>query len=56
MFEGGLLVGCSAGFVNNVKIKGSHNAIISGILAADSIYDFAKSRGIEALDKAAVHQ
>jgi electron-transferring-flavoprotein dehydrogenase len=36
-FPGGALVGCSAGFMNVPRIKGSHNAILSGILAADHI-------------------
>jgi electron-transferring-flavoprotein dehydrogenase len=36
-FPGGALIGCSAGFVNLPRIKGSHNAILSGILAADRI-------------------
>lgn len=36
-FPGGLIVGCSAGLVNLVKIKGTHNAIKSGVLAAESI-------------------
>ncbi|WP_127032213.1 electron transfer flavoprotein-ubiquinone oxidoreductase [Brucella melitensis] len=36
-FPGGALIGCSAGFVNVPRIKGSHNAILSGILAADKI-------------------
>lgn len=36
-FPGGVLVGCSAGFVNVPRIKGSHNAILSGILAAEEI-------------------
>ena len=36
-FPGGLLVGCSAGFVNVPRIKGSHNAILSGMIAADEI-------------------
>lgn len=36
-FPGGLLIGCSAGFLNSVKIKGSHTAMKSGILAADAI-------------------
>lgn len=35
-FPGGALIGCSAGFVNLPRIKGSHNAIKSGILAADA--------------------
>ncbi len=34
-FPGGALIGCSAGFVNVPRIKGSHNAMLSGILAAD---------------------
>jgi electron-transferring-flavoprotein dehydrogenase len=37
-FPGGLLVGCSAGFVNVPRIKGSHNAILSGMIAADEIF------------------
>lgn len=38
-FPGGSLIGCSAGFVNLVRIKGSHNAILSGILAAEKIVE-----------------
>ncbi|MEM6464585.1 MAG: electron transfer flavoprotein-ubiquinone oxidoreductase [Pseudomonadota bacterium] len=34
-FPGGALIGCSAGFVNVPRIKGSHNAILSGIQAAE---------------------
>ncbi|MBO6755315.1 MAG: electron transfer flavoprotein-ubiquinone oxidoreductase [Roseibium sp.] len=36
-FPGGLLMGCSAGFVNVPRIKGSHNAMLSGIMAADEV-------------------
>ena len=36
-FPGGCLVGCGAGFVNLPRIKGSHNAMLSGILAAEHI-------------------
>ena len=36
-FPGGALIGCSAGFVNVPRIKGSHNAMNSGILAAEKI-------------------
>jgi electron-transferring-flavoprotein dehydrogenase len=36
-FPGGALIGCSAGFVNVPRIKGSHTAIKSGMLAAESI-------------------
>ncbi len=38
-FPGGALLGCSAGFVNVPRIKGSHNAMISGMLAADTIIE-----------------
>ena len=36
-FPGGLLVGCDAGFLNGAKIKGTHTAMKSGMLAAESI-------------------
>ncbi len=36
-FPGGVLVGCAAGFVNVPRIKGSHNAMLSGMLAAEHI-------------------
>ena len=36
-FPGGLIVGCSAGFLNVPKIKGTHTAMKSGITAAESI-------------------
>jgi electron-transferring-flavoprotein dehydrogenase len=35
-FPGGMLVGCAAGFMNVPRIKGSHNAILSGIEAAEA--------------------
>lgn len=38
-FPGGALIGCSAGLVNVPRIKGSHNAMKSGILAAEAIVD-----------------
>lgn len=38
-FPGGALIGCSAGFVNLPRIKGVHNAMDSGILAADKLMD-----------------
>ena len=38
-FPGGMLLGCSAGFLNAVKIKGSHCAIKSGIVAAEAVYE-----------------
>lgn len=36
-FAGGLLIGCDAGTLNNAKIKGSHTAMKSGMLAAEVI-------------------
>jgi electron-transferring-flavoprotein dehydrogenase len=37
-FPGGALIGCSAGFVNLPRIKGSHNAIKTGMLAAEAAF------------------
>jgi electron-transferring-flavoprotein dehydrogenase len=36
-FPGGALIGCAAGFVNVPRIKGSHTAMKSGMLAAESV-------------------
>ncbi|MBL8707338.1 MAG: electron transfer flavoprotein-ubiquinone oxidoreductase [Rhodospirillales bacterium] len=38
-FPGGMLVGCTAGFLNVPKIKGSHTAMKSGMVAADAVFD-----------------
>ena len=38
VFPGGCLVGDSAGFVNVPRIKGSHNAILSGMLCAEHVF------------------
>ena len=38
VFPGGAFIGCSAGFVNFARIKGSHNAILSGMLAAEKTH------------------
>ncbi|MBK9702995.1 MAG: electron transfer flavoprotein-ubiquinone oxidoreductase [Betaproteobacteria bacterium] len=38
-FPGGALVGCEAGFLNAPRIKGSHAAIKTGMLAADAAFD-----------------
>jgi electron-transferring-flavoprotein dehydrogenase len=35
-FPGGALIGCDAGFMNVPRIKGSHNAMLSGIMAAEA--------------------
>ena len=37
VFPGGALLGCSAGFVNVPRIKGNHNAMLSGIAAAEAV-------------------
>lgn len=37
-FPGGLLIGCDAGTLNFAKIKGSHTAMKSGMLAAEAVY------------------
>ena len=36
-FPGGALIGCDAGFMNVPRIKGSHNAMLSGMLAAEAV-------------------
>jgi electron-transferring-flavoprotein dehydrogenase len=46
-FPGGALIGCAAGFVNVPRIKGSHNAVLSGMLAAEKL--------AEALDDGRAH-
>jgi electron-transferring-flavoprotein dehydrogenase len=43
-FPGGLLIGCDAGTLNSVKIKGNHTAMKSGMLAAETVMD-ALSQG-----------
>src|SRR5206468_11199187 len=42
-FPGGALIGCAAGFMNVPRIKGSHNAILSGMLAAVSVAEALKA-------------
>jgi len=44
-FPGGVLVGCDAGFLNGVKIKGAHTAIKTGMLAAESVYASVSADG-----------
>lgn len=39
IFPGGALIGCTAGFLNVPKIKGTHTAMKSGMIAAESAYD-----------------
>ena len=50
-FPGGALVGCAAGFLNVPRIKGSHNAMKTGMLAAESAYAaLGAGRSHDALD------
>jgi electron-transferring-flavoprotein dehydrogenase len=39
VFPGGALIGCEAGFLNASRIKGSHAAIKTGMLAAEAAFD-----------------
>jgi electron-transferring-flavoprotein dehydrogenase len=47
VFPGGALIGCSAGFLNVPKIKGSHNAMKSGMLAAEAAFEALSAVGEE---------
>jgi len=50
-FPGGALVGCAAGFVNVPRIKGSHTAIKSGMLAAEAAFEAVRAgRANDTLD------
>jgi len=50
-FDGGVLIGCSAGFVNVPRIKGSHTAMKSGMLAAEAAFEaIGAERQHDALD------
>ncbi len=44
-FPGGALIGCSAGFVNVPRIKGTHNAMKTGMLAAETAFEALGSDG-----------
>ena len=51
VFPGGALIGCAAGFVNLPRIKGSHNAMLSGMLAASHVAAaIAEGRAHDTLD------
>jgi len=47
VFPGGALIGCSAGMVNVPRIKGSHNAMKSGMLAAEAAFEALSSEPAE---------
>ncbi len=44
-FPGGVLVGDTAGFLNNAKIKGIHTAMKSGMTAAETVFDALAQEG-----------
>ncbi len=48
-FPGGALIGCSAGFLNVPKIKGSHTSMKSGMLAAESVFEKLKNNKTDEL-------
>ncbi|CAM9118633.1 unnamed protein product [Chrysoparadoxa australica] len=52
-FKGGALLGCSAGLLNSVKIKGTHTAMKSGIVAGEAVYDALTSTAGQASANAA---
>jgi electron-transferring-flavoprotein dehydrogenase len=52
-FPGGALIGCGAGFMNVPRIKGTHNAMASAMLAADAAFDALNSgSGLDAYEAA----
>jgi electron-transferring-flavoprotein dehydrogenase len=58
-FPGGALIGCAAGFMNVPRIKGSHNAMLSGMMAADAAFaaiDAGRSRDVLDAYEASVKQ
>ena len=51
IFPGGALIGCSAGFVNVPRIKGTHNAMKSAMLAAEAAFEaIGQDRSSDLLD------
>lgn len=51
VFKGGAMIGCAAGFLNVPKIKGTHTAMKSGMLAADAVFQaLAQNRAQDVLD------
>ncbi|HSR54888.1 MAG TPA: electron transfer flavoprotein-ubiquinone oxidoreductase [Alphaproteobacteria bacterium] len=46
-FPGGALIGCGAGFMDVPKIKGIHNAMKSGICAAEAVSDLLAAEGVD---------
>ncbi|MGC6412057.1 MAG: 4Fe-4S dicluster domain-containing protein [Candidatus Puniceispirillaceae bacterium] len=52
-FPGGCLVGCTAGFLNVPKIKGTHTAMKSGMLAAEAVFDVVSAESASGTEPAA---
>jgi electron-transferring-flavoprotein dehydrogenase len=50
VFPGGALIGCSAGFVNLPRIKGTHNAMKTGMLAAEAAFEKLRQEGATGAD------
>lgn len=55
IFPGGALIGCSAGMVNVPRIKGSHNAMKSGMLAAEAAFSAINSQQTDAQGDGLLH-
>ncbi|MBI1262627.1 MAG: NAD(P)-binding protein [Rhizobiales bacterium] len=63
-FPGGALIGCAAGFVNVPRIKGSHNAMLTGMMGGEAAFNAVKDGRqsdelvayAEAYEKSAVHK
>ena len=47
VFPGGVLLGCAAGMVNVPRIKGTHNAMKSGMLAAETVFTAFKAESLD---------
>ncbi len=54
-FPGGVLIGCSAGFVNVPRIKGSHTAMKTGMMAAEAAFAAVKG-GSEGRDELSAYE
>ncbi|CAN0390656.1 unnamed protein product, partial [Hapterophycus canaliculatus] len=50
-FPGGALLGCAAGFLNAVKIKGAHTAIKSGMVAAEAAFDLLQTSKVDTVSE-----
>lgn len=49
-FSGGALIGCAAGFLNVPKIKGTHTAMKSGMLAAEAAFNGLQASGVPSVE------